>query len=455
MKKSLSFAIIFIVLFFNYVNVKAQKQEDKKVVDRIVAIVNDHLILKSEVDAEVTNYLQRSQNLDFSKELWYQALNSVIENYVLLEKAKLDSVEVTDDRVNQAMDQRINSLVQRAGSENALEQSLGKSLLQIKAEFRERFREDMMVQQVRQQKMDEISITRPEVNAYFERIPQDSLPMIPERVALAQIVKIPPPEKNAREAAFQLAKTLRDSIINHGKNIEALARRHSDGPSASNGGLLPMMPLSDLVPEYSAAASALRPGEISQVVETTYGFHVIQLEKRISNKIETHHILIEVDATQMDNQVAIDKLNALRDSVINHNKDFGELARKHSDDKATAQMEGKLINPQTGERLIPIEQLDPSLYRISLILENEGDISEPKPFKLREQSDKQAFRIVQLRQRIPEHRANLEQDYEMVKRVALQRKQMVEMRKWIADILEEVFVDYKIPVPPKYNYSQS
>ena len=453
MNRILTTFLLILFTIGSYTGVEAQN--DSKVVDRIVAIVNDHIILKSEVDAEVTNYLQRSENMQFNDELWYQALNSVIENYVLLEKARLDSMTVTDDRVNQAMDQRINSLVQRAGSEDALEQSLGKSLLQIKAEFRERFREDMMVQQVRQQKMQEISITRPEVDAYFERIPRDSLPVIPERVALAQIVAIPPPEKNAREAAFEFAKTLRDSILNHGKNIEALARRHSDGPSSSNGGLLPMMPLGDLVPEYSAAASALRPGEVSQVVETTYGFHVIQLDKRISNKIETHHILIEVDATQMDNQVAIDKLNAIRDSVMNHNKDFGEMARKHSDDKATAQMEGKLINPQTGERLIPIEQLDPSLYRISLILENDGDISEPKPFKLREQSDKQAYRIVQLRTRIPEHRANLKQDFDMVKRVALQRKQMVEMRKWIADILEDVFVDYKIPVPAKYNYSQS
>jgi len=432
----------------------ATAQIEKKVLDRVVAVVNDKMILKSEVDAEVTNFLQQSQ-AEFSEDMWYQALNSIIQNYVLLEKARLDSISVSDQRVNRAMDDRINTLVQRAGSEEALERSLGKKIIELKAEFRERFREDMIVQQVRQQKMNEIEITRPEVVKYFENIPRDSLPTIPERVAIAQIVSIPPPEKDARQAALSLAEALRDSILNHGKNVEELARRHSDGPSAPDGGKLGLIPLNQLVPEYSAAASALQPGEISEVVETTYGFHVIRLNNRISDKINTNHILIEVDANQMDDEYAINELNAIRDSVINHGADFGTMAKRHSDDRATAQLGGKLVNPQTGERLIPINELDPSLYRISLILENEGDISEPKPFKLREQSEKRAFRIVQLKQRIPEHVANIEQDYEMVKRVALQQKQMREIQEWISKLLNEVYLEYKIPVPRQYKFVQS
>jgi len=454
--KYLELTLAFILGFYCILpsQVLAQTQDEGKTIDRIVAVVNDHLILKSEVDSEVINFMQQSET-EFSKDLWYRALNSVIENYILLEKAKLDSINVSDTKVDEAMDRRINQLVQRAGSEEELEKSLGKSLIQIKAEFRERFREDMIVQQVRQQKANEITITRPEVVSYFESIPKDSLPMIPERVGLSQIVAIPPPEKDAREAALSLAKSLRDSLLNHDKSIEELARRHSDGPSASSGGKLDMIPLDQLVPEYSAAASALNEGEISQVVETTYGFHVIRLNERISNKISTNHILIEVDANQMDDQVAIDKLNAIRDSVMNHGKEFDEMARKHSEDQATAQLGGKLINPQSGERLIPIDELDPSLYRISLILEEDGTISEPKQFTLKNQSEKRAFRIVRLDKRIPEHRANIKQDYDMVKRVALQRKQMEEVQKWMSSLLEEVYLEYKIPVPAEYKIVQS
>ena len=434
--------------------IRAQSESESKTIDRIVAIVNDHLILKSEVDSEVLNFMQQSE-MEFSNDLWYRALNSVIENYIMLEKAKLDSINISDSRVDQAMDQRIDQLVQRAGSEKELERSLGKSLIQIKAEFRDRFREDMIVQRVRKQKAQDISITRPEVVDYFERIPNDSLPTIPERVGVSQIVAIPPPEKDARDAALSMAKSLRDSVLNHGKSIEELARRHSDGPSASSGGELGMIPLNQLVPEYSAAASALDKGEISQVVETTYGFHVIRLNDRISDKISTNHILIEVDANQLDDQVAIDKLNAIRDSVMNQGKEFSEMARKHSEDQATAQLGGKLINPQSGERLIPINELDPSLYRISLILEEEGDISEPKPFTLKNQSEKRAFRIVRLDRRIPEHTANIKQDYDMVKRVALQQKQRREVQEWLTNLLEEVYLEYKVPIPTQYKIDQS
>lgn len=436
----------------------ATAQQKPQMADRIVAVVNDHIILKSEVDQRVADYLhgaqqQGAQNITFSKKLWYNALESVIDNYVLLEKAKIDSVTVSDDQVNNAMDNRIDQLVKRAGSENALEKAFGKSLVQIKADFRQRFRQDMIVQQVRQQKMQKITITRPEVKEFFNGIPADSVPTVPERVELSQIVAVPPPLKDAKKAAYELAKKLRDSVTTYHKNFEAMARKYSDGPSATNGGLLPLMPMSDLVPEYSAAASALEPGEISEVVETSYGYHIIRLNRRVGDKIETNHILISVDKSKMDDQKAISELKALRDSVMNHGADFAELARKYSDDEATASMGGKLMDPQTGERLIRINRLDPSLYRITLLLDEEGDISEPKSFTPDQKNAKKAFRIVRLDKRVPEHQANLDKDYEMIKNMALQDKQVKEMQDWLDKLRDQVYVEYKIPVPKKYKSS--
>jgi len=429
-------------------------QENSKVLDRIVAVVNDHIILKSEVDSRVAQYLQGAQqqgnsNVQFSKDLWYSALESVVDKYVLLEKAKIDSITVSDEQVNQAMDQRIDQLVQRAGSEEQLEKALGKSLIQIKADFREQFREDMIVQKIRQQKQNEITITRPEVQDYFDQIPQDSIPTVPERVSLSQIVAIPPPKKDAESSARQLAEQIRDSIMTGKKDFATMARKYSDGPSASNGGHIGLYNVKDLVPEYSAAASALQPGEISEVVKTKYGYHIIRLNKRVGDKVDTDQILIKIEDNQLDDQTAIDKLNAIRDSVLTDSVEFSDMARKYSDDKATANMGGKILAPQSGERLIPLNRLDPALYRIALLLENEGDISKPKSYTPQSNSSSKAYRIVRLDQRIPEHEANLDQDYDLIKRYALQQKQMKQMQKWISKLRDQVYVKFKIPVPTK------
>jgi peptidyl-prolyl cis-trans isomerase SurA len=429
----------------------AQAQQSNETLDRIIAVVNDHIILKSEVDQRVAEFLQSSrqqgQEVPFSKRLWYDAMESIVDKYVLLDQAKIDSVTVSDEQVNRQLNQRIDQLIQRAGSQEALENAFGKSLVQIRSQYREQFRQDIIVQKMRQNVMTDVSITRPEVRDYFNDIPTDSLPMVPERVGLAQIVRIPPPAKDARQKALKLAQQLRDSVTVYDKDFEALARRWSDGPSSSRGGRLPMMAMSDLVPEYSAAAAALQPGEISKVVETSYGFHIIRLNKRVGKKIDTNHILISIDDDARDEQAAISKLEAIRDSVVNGENKFGEMARKYSEDKQTAQMGGKLFNPQTGERMIALQNLDPALYRVALLLTEEGQVSEPKPFTPDRAGTKKAFRIVQLQKRVPEHRANLDDDYDMIEQTALQQKQAKRMQSYLEKLRDEMYVKYKIPRP--------
>lgn len=434
--------------------IQAQAQETPQLADRIVAHVNDNIILKSDIDQSVADYLRQAkvsgQDIEFSRELWFEFLESAINNYVLLEKAEIDSITVSDEQVNMQMDQRIRQLTAQAGSEQALEQAFGKSIIQMRADFRENFREQMIANQVQEEKRRSITITRPEVEEFFNNIPNDSLPTIPEQVSLSQIVKIPPAKGDAKENAREFARQLRDSIVVHGKSIEELARRHSDDRnSAQNGGLLPLMSLNDLVPEYSAAASALQPGGISNVVETQFGFHVIQLTRRVGDRIETKHILISVNENELDEEYAINRLNALRDSIMNNPEvKFAEVARKESEDPNTAIYGGKVFDPQTGDRLIALNRLDPSMYRIVLLMDEEGAISEPKSFTLESQG-KKAYRIVRLDKQIPEHVANLDQDYERIKNIALQQKQYRVMQEWFKELREDIYIDYKIDVPWK------
>ncbi len=425
--------------------------QETNVSDRIIAVVNDRIILKSDVDEEVSQYMNQveaqGQEISFSEDLWYSALQSMVDNYVMLERAKVDSITVSDEMVNRQMDARINDLIQQAGGERAVEEAFGKSIIQLRADFRDQFREQMVVQRVQQSKMNEISITRPEVENFFNDIPEDQLPTIPEQVGVSQIVVIPPPLEDAQSSAFQKAEAIRDSIINHGKDFEEMARKYSEDQSAQRGGSLPMLPVNDLVANYSAAATAIEVGEISEVVRTEFGYHIIRLDDRRGDQIETSHVLIKIDEALVDEDQAIDKLNAIRDSVLNHDKRFADMARKYSEDEETKALGGRIVNRQTGERLIPISQLEPALYRIVLLLEEEGQISEPRSYNPPRQNTSKAFRIVRLDRHIPEHIASLEQDYDRIREIALQQKQMQEFRTWLEGLRDEVFIEFKIPMP--------
>ncbi|HYW34444.1 MAG TPA: peptidylprolyl isomerase [Balneolaceae bacterium] len=430
-------------------------------VDQIVAVVDSHVILKSDVDQRVKQELyqlrqQKNQNVSFKKSMWYSALQSMVQNYVLLDQAKIDSVTVTDDQVNQRVNQTIQQYINQVGSKSALQKQMGKTMAEIRSSMRNNYRRQMIIQKYRQKKMQNVQITRPEVKAYFNSIPKDSLPTVPEKVALSQIVAVAPPKKHAIAKARHLAEQIRDSIVNDGKSFEAMAKKYSDGPSAKNGGEIPMYPINQLTPNYAAAASALKPGEVSKVVRTPFGFHIIRLNKRRGNKIDTNNILIAISKNSYNKQAAINKLNQLRDSILNNdNVTFAQIARKESDDPNTAPRGGRILNPQNGNRLLTFDQLDPSLYRIVLLLKNVGDISKPKPFTLGKGNDnitnKQAYRIVRLDKDIPEHTANLKQDYSAIKNRALQQKQYKVMQKWLNRLKKQVFIDYKIPLPKKYS----
>ncbi len=453
-------ALLLIFLLLPIYSSQAQDHSEKSI-DRIVAVVNSHIILKSDVNKRVKQYMyqlkQRNKNVSFNKGVWYSTLQNMVQNYVLLDQAKIDSVTVPDGQVNKRINQRINQAASQAGGKGALEKQMGKSITQLRASLHDQYKRRLTIQKYREQKKQSIEITHPEVVAFFNSIPKDSIPTIPEKVGLSQIVAIAPPQENALKKAHHLAKQIRDSIVNHGKNFEKMARKYSDGPAASKGGEIPMIAMDKLIPQYVAAASALKPGEVSKVVKSSFGFHIIRLNKRRGDKIDTNNILISIGKNSYNKEAAISKLNALRDSIkLNKDATFAKVARDKSDDPNTAPRGGRILNPQTGARLLAFSQLDPALYRIVLLLNDTGDISKPEPFTLgTEDEQKKAYRIIRLDQDIPEHTASLKDDYTAIKRRALQQKQYRVLQKWIDGLEKDNFIEYKIPMPQKYiKYTQ-
>jgi peptidyl-prolyl cis-trans isomerase SurA len=232
-----------------------------------------------------------------------------------------------------------------------------------------------------------------------------------------------------------------------------MAKLYSDDSSGPAGGELPLIDIAELVPEYSAAAAALDINGISQVVETSYGFHVIRLNKRVGDQIATNHILIKIDSKDVDEPEAINTLTSMRDTLINNPKlKFTDFARIYSEDKATSAGGGILKNPQTGQPFIELNLLDPALYRIVLLLEEKGSISEPKPFTTNPPDSKQAYRIVQMLDRVEEHKANLELDYDLFQNYALQKKKERYFKDWVKTIKNDFYIEYKVEIPTAYQF---
>ncbi len=426
--------------------------QNGSVLDRIVAQVNDHVILKSDIDSLVKDIMLRDPAIAYEDIIWYEILETQIDKYVLIEQAAIDSVVVEDDQIERRLDDYIRQLTAQFGNETALEDALGKTIFEYKNEWRPRVRENELANKVRENFRARISITRREVEEFFSSIPTDSVPTIPEQVQMAHIVSIPPLSLDAKDRAFKFASAIRDSILNHGKSIEEMARTHSADPSArQTGGVIPLMNMSDLVPEYSAAAAALEPGQVSEVVETVFGYHVIRLIRRVADQIETNHVLIQISSLESEDEVAIRKLEAVRDSLLNHGKSFTEMARRHSDDKATAPFGGRLMDPMTGDTMLDIDRLDPALYSMVILLDNVGDISDPRPYNVPPSANqrelRKAYRLVQLQKKIPEHRANLTDDYELIANYALQRKQLLMLANYLDELRKSIHVEYKITVP--------
>ncbi len=417
---------------------RAQSPADDRVLDEIVAVVGNELILRSEVDAFLAGYLQQ-QRIPYSDELWLEALNQLIDQKVLAEHARRDTtIQISDDRVEQALQERLNQLMQQVGGQTRLEEIYGKTLTQLKAELREDFREQMLAETFRNRKLQQIRITPSEVRAWFEQFPTDSLPTLPDLVRLSHIVRYPRPSEAARQEAFEIAAAIRDSIISGRSTFEDMAQRFSEDPgSAAAGGRIPDTRLADLVPEFAAVAARIPIGDISQPFETPFGVHILRVNRRQGDLIDFNHILIRIDESQADPSEAIAYLKAVRDSILQHNIPFGLMARRHSEEEATAAQGGRVVDPRTGERDLVREALDPTWRRTIDTLEV-GEISHPAEAVLLD--GRRSYHIVRLDRFVPSHRINLETDYARIEQLALQEKRQRVLRQWLNELRQSVVI---------------
>lgn len=423
MKKFLTFLVLILSI-----NIYSQE-----VVDKIAAVVDDEVILTSELDFQVA-MLAAQRKLDpKSPELRKQVLNKLIEDKLMYAQAILDSIEVTDDEVNSQLDQVIAYYTNQYGSQERLEKAYGMSVERIKREMREDTRKNLMAEKLKQQKFANIDVSRKEVADFFNTY-EDSLGVIPEKFEIAHIFINPKSTDKLKKKAKEFAQMLRDSIAN-GADFAELAKKYSDDPgSAAEGGDLGFVKRGVFYPEFEAAAFSLKEGELSQVIESPIGFHIIQLLEKRGESIHARHILIKPKSDDEADLKAIEQLTDIRDSIINNKNTFAYYAQKYSNDKETSKLGGVLGTFEAG-------QLDKSLLDQIYKLK-EGEISFPKRLDIG--NGEYGFHIIKLIKRIPEHKPSLETDYEEIKRIAVFKKQEKLYNNWIKEIKDKVYWEIRI-----------
>ena len=422
----------------------AQPVSSGQVLDGIAAVVGDQVVLRSEVDA-LSQQAAQGQPVDDA--FWSRALDQLVDQRVLVVKARRDTtINVPDEYVTEQLDARVEALAAQVGGEAQLEAVYGRRMSEIKASLREDVRNELYAQQYRSRRLQEVAITPGEVRAWFETIPVAERPEVPELVRVAHVVKVPKPNAAARQAARAKTQAIRDSILAEQATFEALADRNSQDPGntnrdgTQNGGRYDRFSLRDLVAEFSAAAAALEPGAISEVVETQFGFHVIRLNSREGDRISFNHILIPISEEGSETGVAFEELSVLRDSILTHDVPFEAIARRHSEDAFSAYRGGFVADPRTRERDLRLEALGEG-WKSNVDTLEIGEISEPSEIELLDGT--KAVHVVLLQKRTPAHPLSPDIDYVILSDYALQDKRQEVFAEWVRRLRRDVYVDVR------------
>ena len=410
-------------------------QSNEVVIDKIIAKVDDYIIMKSELERSYLDFLSRGQMRGSNAKC--QILQQLVVNKMLMAQSEIDSIFVDDAEVNQNLNRRMSVMAQQFGGESEIERAYGKSIAQIRAEIFDNIKEQLTIQRMQGELTADIKVTPSEVKKFFREIPRDSLPYFSTEVSLAQIVKEAKPGKLQKDKVRNLMLEIRTRIEN-GESFDALAKQYSQDPgSAARGGQLGFYGRGELAPEFEAAAFSMKPGGISMPVETQFGFHLIQLQEKRGNTYRSRHILITPQPNQSDYLQTENFLDSLRGVIVSGDLTFQAAAKEHSDDQLTSSA-GGFFQDESGALSVPAETLDPNIF-FTIDTMKIGDIT--KPIRFQKEDGSYAFRIIYYRDKVAPHQANLDDDYQKISTAALAQKKNKKISQWFEKARSNVFIE--------------
>lgn len=399
-----------------------------QVLDKIIAVVGkNRIILKSDLDLQIMQLRQQSPEFHDS----CRALQDMILTRMIMEQGERDSVRVTDEDVEGQLENRLRYFISLYGSKEKLEQMAGKTVYQLKEEYRDVIKDQMIAQKVQDQIMEHVKITPAEVEAFYKKIPIDSLPVLPATLEVGQIVIDPPVSPEMDELAHSTLEDYRNKIVSGAMSFEVAAGIYSEDPgSKDNGGRYDGItrngPWAD---EFKRATFKLKEGEISPIIKTRFGYHIIQLIQRRGEEADVRHILIKPKVTSADFKVSLAKLDSIRNLLVTGKMGFPEAVGKFSTDEAAKRTGGMITDPKTGSTELDVTTLDPGMV-LMLDTLKPGMYSKPHIFVT--ESREQSARIVYMRSRTDPHKANLKDDYGKIQEVALAQKKSQKTQAWVA-----------------------
>ncbi|MGL4520234.1 MAG: peptidylprolyl isomerase [Phocaeicola sp.] len=410
------------------------------VIDEVVWVVGDEAILKSDVESERLNAQYEGRKLEGDPYCVIPEQLAIQKLY--LNQAVIDSIEVSEQEVISQVERRTAWLIDQIGSREKLEEYYNKTSTQIREMLRENVRDGLIVQKMQQEIVGDIKITPAEVRRYFKDLPQDSIPFIPTQVEV-QVVTIQP--KIPQEEIDRVKRTLREYTdrVNNGEiGFSTLARMYSeDEGSRRRGGELGFMGKGELVPEYANVAFNLQdPTKVSKIVESEFGFHIIQLIEKRGDRLNSRHILMKPRVDDDDLESALLRLDSIADDIRNQKFSFEDAAGYISQDKETRNNHGLMANPRTGTARFEMQDLAQVSQEIAKAVEgmNIGEIS--KPFTMVNSKGKEVCVIVKLKTRITGHKATITEDYQRLKGIVQEKRGEEKLEKWIVEKQKKTYV---------------
>lgn len=407
------------------------------VVDEIVWVVGDEAILLSDVEEQ--RIRAQYDGSDPIGDPYCYIPEQLALQKLYLDQAILDSIKIDDKQVEQQVDQRVSYLESQFGSIDRMENYFDKKVDKIRDELSEMVRNQMTIQQVQKKIVGDIKPTPAEVRRFYNQLPKDSLPEIPEQVEVQILAVQPKVRQEAIDAVKNRLHEFQDRVEKGESSFSTLASLYSeDLASASQGGELGYMGKGQLVPEYADVAFALKdPKRVSRIVKSDFGYHIIQLVDRKDDKVNTRHILLKPVLTLADRDSAKQAADSIADAVRRDKLTFEQAVNLYSTDKSTNKCQGILTNPRSGDTRFQLKEVAPEIANIIASM-NIGEIS--RTFAMKNNNGDEAYTIVKLRNRIPTHKANMTEDFQLLKQMYTAKVSEDKLKNWIVEKQKSVYV---------------
>lgn len=423
-------------VLFLFLPALASGQKEAILIDRIIAVVGREAVLHSELTTRAEQARQNGASMDRAG-LCGQ-LEDLLYEKLLIEQGRIDSVVIDEAQVDTELDRRIRYFASQLGGESKLEEFYGKSVTEIRAEFREQVEDQLMVQTMQQKVTSDIRITPREVQRFFDRIPTDSVPLINAEVEYAMVLRIPKASEAEERRVRRKIEEFRESVLKGEKDLCTVAILYSEDPgSAKECGELGMVPLGTMVPEFDAVAMSLKEGEVSQVFKTQYGYHFMQMVERRGEHYNARHVLMRPQVGSAELQSERFVLDSLAKALRDEKTTFGAVAATYSDDEESKGTNGVVIEPSNNSARWDMGALDQQTFFVLDKLKV-GEVSEPQLVVMPDGN--KAYRILTLQARSAPHRANLKDDYRMIQQAAEGEKRAKAVDQWVKEHLDATHV---------------